>query len=311
MLSIKKHFKDIHHFLVSSFEHLGCVVHRDAWCRDEDASGESCLFEKTGFLERGGINFSSVYGTSLPSLATNARPYLADSSFFATGVSLVLHPFNPYVPTVHMNVRFFCTCPQGSKDIAELPENDPSVLWWVGGGMDLTPYYGFRSDAHHFHRVCHDFLSPFGDDLYPQFKKNCDDYFFLKHRQEPRGIGGIFFDDFTGAGLIQSLDMVKAVGQGLFDAYAPLVQKRAETPYGERERNFQLYRRGRYVEFNLLWDRGTMFGLQSNGRTESILVSLPPVVHWTYNWEPEDHSPEKELYDVFLKPRDWLHCWET
>jgi len=211
------------------------------------------------------------------------------------GVSLVLHPRNPYAPTVHMNVRFFEATAEG---------RDP--VWWFGGGMDLTPYYGNQDDARHFHQVCHDALAPFGSELHARFKRWCDDYFYLKHRKEARGVGGIFFDDFNELGFEQSYAMVKKVGDGFLDAYLPIVKARKDQSYGERERDFQSYRRGRYVEFNLVWDRGTLFGLQSGGRTEAILMSMPPIVKWRYDWHPEAGSPEAALYTDFLPHRDWL-----
>jgi coproporphyrinogen III oxidase len=256
--------------------------------------GISRLVEEGGLLERGGCNFSHVRGTTLPPSATQHRPELAGAPFEAMGVSLVMHPRNPFVPTVHMNVRMF----------AALPADQPAVLWF-GGGMDLTPYYGFEEDARHFHSVCRDALAPFGDALYPRFKRWCDEYFFLKHRNEPRGIGGVFFDDFSELGTERSLQMMQAVGDAFLGAYLPIVQRRREMPYGERERDFQAYRRGRYVEFNLVWDRGTLFGLQSGGRTESILMSLPPIVKWRYDWKPQEGTPEARLYSDFLRPRDW------
>ena len=271
----------------------------DAWVRAPDerlqGDGRTQLVEGGHLLERGGCNFSHVKGPSLPPSATQHRPELAGAPFEAMGVSLVMHPRNPFVPTVHMNVRMF----------AALPAGQPPVLWF-GGGMDLTPYYGFEDDAAHFHRTCHAALAPFGDGLYPRFKQGCDDYFFLKHRNEPRGIGGVFFDDFAELGFEDSFAMMRAVGDALLPAYLPLVQRRRDTPYGEAERDFQAYRRGRYVEFNLVFDRGTLFGLQSGGRTESILMSMPPIVKWRYNWAPPPGTPEARLYSDFLRPRDWL-----
>jgi coproporphyrinogen III oxidase len=236
-----------------------------------------------------------VTGRNLPPSAAAARPELAGRHWEAMGVSLVLHPRNPYAPTVHMNVRFFTALAEGF---------DP--VWWFGGGMDLTPYYGFAEDAQHFHRTCRDALAPYGDDLHPRFKKWCDEYFFLKHRNEPRGVGGIFYDDFNALGFEQSFAMMQSVGDSFLDAYIPILTRRKDTPYGERERDFQAYRRGRYVEFNLVFDRGTHFGLQSGGRTESILMSLPPIVKWRYNWSPEAGSPEARLYSDFLVARDWV-----
>jgi coproporphyrinogen III oxidase len=256
--------------------------------------GLSRLVEEGGMLERGGCNFSHVRGANLPPSATQHRPEMAGAPFEAMGVSLVMHPRNPYVPTVHMNVRMFAALPEGKEPVV-----------WFGGGMDLTPYYGFEEDAQHFHRVCRSALEPFGATLYPRFKRWCDEYFHLKHRNEPRGVGGVFFDDFAELGFERSFAMTQAVGDAFIDAYLPLVQRRRDMPYGERERDFQAYRRGRYVEFNLVFDRGTLFGLQSGGRTESILMSMPPIVKWRYAWQPEPGSAEARLYSDFLRPRDW------
>ena len=271
---------------------------RDAWTKppSEKLQGEGVtrLLEEGALLERAGVGFSHVRGPALPPSATQHRPELAGAPFEAMGVSLVLHPRNPYVPTVHMNVRMLAAGRAGQEPVT-----------WFGGGMDLTPYYGFEEDAAHFHRLNRDALAPFGADKYPRFKQWCDEYFFLKHRNEPRGIGGVFFDDFSELGFEQSFAMLRAVGDAFLAAYLPIVQRRRDTPYGERERDFQAYRRGRYVEFNLVWDRGTLFGLQSGGRTESILMSLPPIVKWRYNWTPEAGSPEARLYSDFLRPRDW------
>jgi coproporphyrinogen III oxidase len=236
-----------------------------------------------------------VMGTNLPPSAAAGRPELAGRSWEAMGVSLVLHPRNPYAPTVHMNVRFFTTT----------AENEEPV-WWFGGGMDLTPYYGFADDTRHFHQSCRDALAPFGDELHPRFKQWCDDYFYLKHRKEPRGVGGIFFDDFNAPGFDASYAMVQSVGESFLTAYLPILEKRKDQAYGERERDFQAYRRGRYVEFNLVFDRGTLFGLQSGGRTEAILMSMPPIVKWRYDWKPEAGTPEAALYTDFLVHRDWL-----
>ncbi len=270
----------------------------DAWHRPVggalEGDGLSRLIEDGRLLERGGCNFSHVKGKAMPPSATAHRPELAGAPFEAMGVSLVMHPRNPHVPTVHMNVRMFAALPAG---------RDPVV--WFGGGMDLTPYYGVEEDARHFHRVNRDALAPFGDDKYPRFKQWCDEYFFLKHRNEPRGIGGVFFDDFAELGFEQSFALTRAVGDAFLTAYQPIVQSRKATTFGERERDFQAYRRGRYVEFNLVFDRGTLFGLQSGGRTESILMSMPPLVKWRYNWQPEAGTPEARLYSDFLRPRAW------
>ena len=270
----------------------------DGWQRPAggrlEGDGLSQLVEEGGLLERGGCNFSHVRGTGLPPSATAHRPELAGAPFEAMGVSLVMHPRNPYVPTVHMNVRMFAALPPGQAPVV-----------WFGGGMDLTPYYGFEEDATHFHRSCRDALAPFGDDKYPRFKRWCDEYFFLKHRNEPRGIGGVFFDDFCEGGVDQAQALTQSVGDAFLGAYLPIVQRRRDTPYGDTERDFQAYRRGRYVEFNLVFDRGTLFGLQSGGRTESILMSMPPLVKWRYSWAPQPGSPEARLYSDFLRPREW------
>jgi coproporphyrinogen III oxidase len=268
---------------------------RDAWDRPQGGGGITRLIEGGKLFERGGVGFSHVFGDNLPPSASAVRPELAGRSFQAMGVSLVLHPRNPYVPTVHMNVRCF---------IAEKPGADP--VWWFGGGMDLTPYYGFADDAAHFHRTCRDALAPFGAEYHPKFKQWCDRYFFLKHRNEPRGVGGIFFDDLDEPDFDHCFALMRSVGDHFLPAYVPVIERRRDLPYGERERDFQAYRRGRYVEFNLVFDRGTLFGLQSGGRTESILMSLPPVVNWRYNWQPEAGTPEAALYTDFLVAKDWL-----
>ncbi len=271
----------------------------DAWTREPggklEGDGRSRLIEDAALLERGGCNFSHVKGKTLPASATQHRPELAGAPFEALGVSLVLHPRSPFVPTVHMNVRLFAALPAAAAPVV-----------WFGGGMDLTPYYGFEDDARHFHRVNRDALLPYGADKYPRFKKWCDEYFFLKHRNEPRGIGGVFFDDLAELGFDTGFALTRAVGDAFLGAYLPILQRRRDLPYGERERDFQAYRRGRYVEFNLVFDRGTLFGLQSGGRTESILMSMPPVVKWRYDWAPQAGTPEARLYTDFLRPRDWL-----
>lgn len=277
----------------------GGVAVRDAW---QKAPGESlqgngltCILEGGELFERAGCGFSQVSGPKLPPSATQHRPELAGARFEAMGMSLVFHPRNPYVPTVHMNVRMLAALPEGGEQVC-----------WFGGGMDLTPYYGFEDDARHFHATCRDALAPFGDDKYPRFKQWCDEYFFLKHRNEQRGVGGVFFDDFSEVDFDHSFAMLRAVGDALLPAYMPLVERRRTTPYGERERAFQLYRRGRYVEFNLVWDRGTHFGLQSGGRTESILLSMPPLASWAYQQAPEPGTPEAALYSDFIVRREWL-----
>ncbi|HQT27029.1 MAG TPA: oxygen-dependent coproporphyrinogen oxidase [Burkholderiales bacterium] len=273
----------------------GKAFRRDSWDRPEGGGGMSCVIEEGHVLERGGVNFSHVFGSGLPPSATASRPELAGRSFQAMGVSLVFHPRNPYAPTVHMNVRFF---------VAEKAGHEP--VWWFGGGMDLTPYYGFEEDAIHFHQTCRNALQPFGPDFHARFKKWCDDYFYLKHRKEPRGVGGIFFDDLSSPDFETCFNMTESVGDHFLSAYVPILERRMDHPYGERERDFQAYRRGRYVEFNLVYDRGTLFGLQSGGRTESILMSLPPIVKWRYDWQPEKGTPEEKLYTEFLIGRDWI-----
>lgn len=270
-------------------------VREDAWERPEGGGGRTRVFQGGAVLEQGGINFSRVYGDRLPPAATASRPELAGRRFQAMGLSLVVHPRNPYVPTSHTNVRFFIAEKEGAP-----------LAWWFGGGFDLTPYYGFEEDVAHWHRTAREACSAFGDDLYPRFKRWCDDYFFLKHRNEPRGVGGLFFDDLNDWGFERSFALMRSVGDHYLPAYLPIVRRRKGMDYGDRERTFQKYRRGRYVEFNLVYDRGTLFGLQSGGRTESILMSLPPEVSWRYDWHPEPNSPEAELYERFLQPRDWL-----
>lgn len=268
----------------------------DLWTYDHGGGGGRTRVLRGGAtIEQGGVNFSHVVGTSLPPSATAHRPELAGRSFQAVGVSLVIHPLNPYVPTSHANVRFF---------MAEKAGEDP--VWWFGGGFDLTPYYPFEADAVAWHEAARAACEPFGEDVYSRYKRWCDEYFFLKHRNETRGVGGLFFDDLNEWGYDRCFEFLRSVGDHYLKAYQPIVQHRKDTPYGEREREFQLYRRGRYVEFNLVFDRGTLFGLQSGGRTESILMSLPPVAHWRYNWKPEPGTPEARLYSEFLKPRNWL-----
>lgn len=272
----------------------GGAFRRDPWTR-ADGGGVSRVLEDGAVLERGGVLFSSVRGDRLPFAATAQRSELAGRAWQATGVSLVLHPRNPFAPTVHMNVRLF---------VAEKAGSDP--VWWFGGGMDLTPYYGFVEDAVHFHRTCRDALAPFGAELYPKYKRWCDEYFYLRHRSEPRGIGGIFFDDLTDGGFDRCFALTQSVGNRFLDAFLPILERRKDMPYAGRERDFQAYRRGRYVEFNLVWDRGTLFGLQSNGRTEAILLSMPPHAAWRYDWSPAPDTPEAALYADFLVAKDWL-----
>lgn len=294
--AVKDYFTDLQNRIVEALQVAdGKQFLHDSWQRPEGGGGVSCVLEEGNVLERGGVNFSHVMGDKLPPSASAGRPELAGRGFEAAGVSLVLHPRNPYAPTVHLNVRCFM-----AKKAGEAP------VWWFGGGMDLTPYYGFEEDAVHFHRTCKLALDPHGAELYPRFKQWCDDYFTLKHRKEPRGIGGVFFDDFNELGFERSFAMMKSVGDAFLHAYLPILQRRKDLEYGERERDFQAYRRGRYVEFNLVYDRGTLFGLQSGGRTESILMSLPPIVKWRYDWRPEAGSAEAKLYTDFLTGKNWL-----
>lgn len=266
----------------------------DAWTRAAGGGGRTRVLRDGAVFEQAGVNFSRVAGHPLPPSATAHRPELAGGSFIATGVSLVLHPKNPYVPTTHANVRYF----EASKEGVE-------PAWWFGGGFDLTPFYAYDEDVRQWHRVAHDLCAPYGVDVYPRYKRWCDEYFYLRHRDETRGVGGLFYDDLNEGGFERCFAFTRDVGQGFLDAYLPIVERRKDTPYGEREREFQLYRRGRYVEFNLVFDRGTLFGLQSGGRTESILLSMPPAATWRYNWAPEQNTPEAALHD-FLKPRQWL-----
>ena len=294
--AVKTYLLDLQQRIVQALEALdGQPFARDAWQRPEGGGGISRVIEEGNVFERGGVNFSHVTGATLPPSAAAGRPELGGRPWEAMGVSLVLHPRNPHAPTVHMNVRFFSTTNAAGE-----------AVWWFGGGMDLTPYYGYLEDARHFHQRCHDALAPFGADLHPRFKRWCDDYFYLKHRQEPRGVGGIFFDDFNALGFEQSFALMRSAGDAFIGAYLPILERRKDTRYGERERDFQAYRRGRYVEFNLVFDRGTLFGLQSGGRTEAILMSMPPIVKWRYAWQPEAGSPEAALYTDFLVHRDWL-----
>jgi coproporphyrinogen III oxidase len=284
---VHAYFSSLQERIVAALEALdGGTFGRDAWARAEGGGGVSRVIEDGAVLERGGVNLSRVRGAALPPSASAARPALAGRPWEAVGVSLVVHPRNPYCPTVHMNVRFFAA----------------GDAWWFGGGMDLTPYYGFEEDARHFHGTCKQAVG----DYYPRFKKWCDDYFHLKHRNEPRGVGGIFFDDLADGGFDSSFRLARAVGDALLPAYLPILDKRKDIPFGDRERSFQAYRRGRYVEFNLVYDRGTLFGLQSGGRTESILMSMPPRAEWRYDWKPAPGSPEADLYEKFLITRDWL-----
>lgn len=293
---VKEFFTGLQERIVARLEEVdGKRFRRDQWERPEGGGGLSCVMEEGNVLERGGVNYSHVFGGGLPASATAARPELSGRSFEAMGVSLVLHPRNPYAPTVHLNVRYLEAHKEGAEPV-----------WWFGGGMDLTPYYGFEEDAIYFHQTCKEALQPFGGDHHPRFKKWCDEYFYLKHRKEPRGIGGIFFDDLSKPDFDTCFNLTKSVGDHFLPAYVPILERRLNTSYGEPERDFQAYRRGRYVEFNLVWDRGTLFGLQSGGRTESILMSLPPIVKWRYDWKPEAGSAEDKLYTDFLIGKDWV-----
>jgi coproporphyrinogen III oxidase len=293
---VHEYFLGLQRRIVSALETLeGRPFRTDAWSRAEGGGGISRVIEEGELFERGGVNFSRVQGSALPASATAARPQLAGRRFDAMGVSLVLHPRNPYCPTVHLNVRCFVAAQAGA---------DP--VWWFGGGMDLTPYYGFEEDARHFHATCRQALAPFGPERHARYKRWCDEYFFLRHRGEPRGVGGIFFDDLSEPDFDACFALVRSVGDHFLPAYQPLIERRRAMTYGTRERDFQCYRRGRYVEFNLVYDRGTLFGLQSGGRTESILMSLPPLVAWRYDWKPEAGSPEARLYTEFLSARDWV-----
>ena len=300
----RDYFVDLQARIVAGLEAIdGSPFRRDEWTRAEGGGGIARLLEDGAVLERAGVNFSHVKGKELPASATASRPGIAGRAWEALGVSLVLHPRNPYAPTVHLNVRMFLA---HARPADERPGSESAAdAFWFGGGMDLTPYYGFAEDAIHFHRTCRNALAPFGADVHAQYKKWYDDYIFLRHRSEPRGIGGIFYDDLNEGGYDRCLALTQSVGDHFLPAYTPILERRKATPFGERERDFQAYRRGRYVEFNLVWDRGTLFGLQSNGRTEAILMSLPPIVRWRYDWKPEPGTPEARLYSDFLVPKDW------
>lgn len=296
--AVQQYLRDLQDGIVAELERLEGAkkFKEDIWRRAEGGGGRTRVLEEGEVFEKAGVLFSHVQGSQLPPSATANRPELAGRTFQAMGVSLVIHPRNPYVPTSHANVRLF---------VAEKPGEDP--VWWFGGGFDLTPYYGFEADARHWHGIAKEACDPFGPQIYPRFKKWCDDYFYLKHRQEARGIGGVFFDDYSEGGFDQSFALMRSIGDAYLEAYGPIVERRKATKYSERERQFQAYRRGRYVEFNLVYDRGTLFGLQTGGRTESILVSLPPKVEWHYDYQPEIDSAEADLYTDFLPARDWLN----
>jgi len=293
---VKGYLQDLQTRIVAELEQLDgkAAFRRDAWDRPGGGGGLSCVLSDGDVFEQAGVGFSHVFGDKMPPSATKSRPDLAGSGFQAVGVSLVIHPRNPYVPTTHANFRFFSA---GDED---------NPVWWFGGGFDLTPYYPFQEDVVHWHRIAKAACDPFGEDCYARYKAWCDEYFYLKHRDETRGVGGLFFDDVNEPGFEHSFEFLQSAGDSFLPAYRPIVKKRKDHPYGERQREFQLYRRGRYVEFNLIYDRGTIFGLQSGGRTESILMSLPPRVRWEYNWQPAAGSAEEKLYKDYLRPRDWL-----
>lgn len=294
---VKNYLLELQNSICTHLETLDGKAHfmTDEWVRPEGGGGRTRVIANGAVFEKGGVNFSHVTGKQLPASATAHRPDLAGRDFTAMGVSLVIHPNNPYIPTTHANVRFFIAEKEGAEPI-----------WWFGGGFDLTPYYGFEEDCKHWHQQCLNACQPFGEGVYPKFKAWCDDYFFLKHRNEARGIGGLFFDDLNEQSFEYSFGLMQSIGNHFTKAYAPIVEKRKDTPFGEREKAFQRYRRGRYVEFNLVYDRGTLFGLQTGGRTESILMSLPPEVTWEYNWHPEPGTEEARLYTDFLPARDWI-----
>ena len=295
--AVKEYLRALQMRICSSLEEVDGKekFRQDHWDRPGGGGGESRVLVGGSVFEQAGVGFSHVFGNEMPPSATKSRPELAGKSFQAMGVSLVLHPQNPYAPTTHANFRFFTT---------DSGDGDP--VWWFGGGFDLTPYYPFHEDVVHWHKTAKEACDPFGDDVYSRYKKWCDEYFFLKHRDETRGVGGLFFDDLNEMGFEKSFELTRAIGDQFLPAYLPIVRSRHKHKYGERQREFQLYRRGRYVEFNLIYDRGTLFGLQSGGRTESILMSLPPRVRWEYNWQPDAGSPEADLYENYLQARDWL-----
>lgn len=293
---VKKYLTDLQSKIVETIEMVdGKNFLNDTWQRKEGGGGTTCIMENGNIFERAGVGFSHVIGSKLPKSATDAHPEVVNRRWEAMGVSLVFHPDNPFIPTVHMNIRFFIASKDGEEDI-----------WWFGGGMDLTPYYPFLEDVTHFHQTIKKAVDPFGSELYEKFKDQCDDYFYLKHRDEPRGVGGIFFDDYNMNSFTHSFELVKSVGDNLVNAYLPIVQKRNKLTYNGKQKDFQLYRRGRYVEFNLLQDRGTLFGIQSKGRVESILMSMPPIVKWSYDWRPESGSEEEKLYTDSLIRKKWI-----
>ena len=295
---VKKYLVQLQESICSDLESLDgkAIFEKDYWSKENgNGSGITSVICEGNVFEKGGVNFSIVHGNKMPKSASTLRPELEGRKYTALGVSLVLHPENPYIPTTHSNVRFF---------VAEEPDKEP--IWWFGGGFDLTPFYGFDEDAVHWHKTAKKACLPFGEKVYSKYKKWCDDYFYLEHRDEQRGIGGLFFDDLNEGGFDRCFEFMKSVGDHFSEAYLPIVIKRKDTPYGKKERNFQLYRRGRYVEFNLIYDRGTLFGLQSGGRTESILISMPPKVKWSYQFQVEKDSEEEKLYNHYLKPKEWI-----
>jgi len=294
--SVKDYLSDLQVKIVEAIQLVdGKNFLIDSWQRKEGGAGTTAILEDGNIFERAGIGFSYVTGTKLPKTATDVHPEVENRKWEAMGVSLVFHPHNPFIPTVHMNIRFFVAS-----------KNKETDIWWFGGGMDLTPYYGFKEDVIHFHQTIKNSLDNFDNNLYPKFKKNCDEYFLLKHRNEPRGVGGIFFDDFNENNFEYCFQLIQSVGNNLTKAYLPIIQKRKETKFTKKEKDFQLYRRSRYVEFNLLQDRGTLFGIQSKGRVESILMSMPPLVKWSYDWKPKKGSAEEKLYTDFLIPKNWV-----
>jgi len=294
--SVRNYFLELQNKITEKLQEQETVSFlEDQWNREEGGGGQSRILENGVIFEKAGINFSDVHGKQLPASATEKRPNLENASFRAMGISLVFHPRNPFVPTCHMNLRYFSVL-----------KKEEEIAWWFGGGYDLTPYYGFEEDAIHWHSTARDACKPFGENIHPKFKQACDRYFYLPHRKEPRGIGGIFFDDYNEIDFDHSFALTQSIGNSFLPAYIPILEKRKDTPFGDKHKSFQHYRRGRYVEFNLIYDRGTLFGLQSNGRTESILMSLPPQVNWTYNYQPDSNSEEALLYQNFLIEKDWL-----
>ena len=295
-LKVKNYLLDLQENIISMIcKYDDNTFYKDKWVRKEGGGGVTCILQNGTNFDKVGVNFSDISGEQLPEAATNIRPELQGRNYQAMGVSVVCHPKNPHVPTVHLNVRLLIAYSEGSAPI-----------WWFGGGFDMTPYYGYEEDAIHWHKTAEEICLPYGEDIYSQYKKNCDDYFYIKHRNEPRGIGGIFFDDLNMWEFKKCFNFIQSVGNGFIKAYEPIVKKRMTESYNEKQKDFQLFRRGRYAEFNLVYDRGTLFGLQSNGRTESILMSMPPLVKWGYNYKIEKGSNEEKLYNIFLIPKKWV-----